>query len=119
MIVSEFQQRGKFASTNADDVAGLHRSTSNHHLPNLVPSFDWSGWDYEPTNVAGDIDGLDQFQPASSYSVPGGFHASTNPAGQQHVDAPDIWQAPVNFEWDQWAAFAARFPGERLDLNVD
>lgn len=119
MIVSEFQQPGMFGSTNADDVAGLHGSTGDHHLPNLAPSFNWSDWDHEPTNVAGNIDELDQFRPASSYSVPGGFRESTNPTGQQYVDAPDIWQAPVNFEWDQWAAFVARFPGERLDLNVD
>jgi hypothetical protein len=115
MIVSGFQQRGKFASANADYVVGLHGSTNNHQLP----SFDWSGWDHEPTKVAGDIDELNQFRPSSSYSIPGGFHESTNPTGQQYVDAPDIWQAPVSFEWDQWATFVARFPGERLDLNVD
>src|SRR6266545_1650296 len=108
MIVSEFQQRRKFPSTNADNVAGLHGSTNNHHLPNFAPSFDWSGWDHEQTNVGGDIDEMDQFQPASSYSLQDGFHESSNPPGQQYIDAPDLWQAPVNFEWDQWAAFVAR-----------
>lgn len=33
------------------------------------------------------------------------------------LETHDIWQAPVNFEWDQWEAYIERFPGEILDLN--
>jgi hypothetical protein len=115
----ESQQREKIPSANTDHVAGLHGSTSNHHIPNLAPSFDWSGWDHEPTNVGGAIDEMHQLQPVSSYSLLEDFQESTWPPGQQYTNAPDFWQAPVNFEWDQWAAFVSRFPGEALDWHLD
>jgi hypothetical protein len=35
----------------------------------------------------------------------------------QGADAPDLWQAPLSFEWDQWEAYVERFPGESLELN--
>jgi hypothetical protein len=109
----------KFPGTNADIVADPHGSTTSHHLPNLAPSFDWSGWDHDPTHVSGDNDERDGFQPATSYSLQGEFQESTQPPVRQYTDAPDLWQAPVNFEWDQWAAFIARFPGEPLDSNIN
>jgi hypothetical protein len=51
-------------------------------------------------------DYMDEVQPSTPYSLRGSSQ-----------DAPDLWQAPINFEWDQWAAYVARFPGESLDLN--
>lgn len=35
----------------------------------------------------------------------------------QGTDTPDLWQAPLSFEWDQWEAYVEKFPGESLDLN--
>ena len=43
-----------------------------------------------------------------------GHNRPQQQGSHQYKDGPDLWQAPVNFEWDQWAAFVSRFPGEQL-----
>lgn len=57
--------------------------------------------------------------PANNHNVPygGGGVGHTQPLQQgshQYMDGPDLWQAPINSEWDQWAAFVSRFPGDQL-----
>jgi hypothetical protein len=60
---------------------------------------------------------MDPYQLSSSSTLRGKFRESTEPVALQFVDTPDLWQAPVNFEWDQWEAYIERFPGESLGLN--
>jgi hypothetical protein len=81
----------------------------------MVLPFGWSDLDHMAMDVGGGDDM--EFQPSSSYSLQGQLQESAHHPGLQYADAPDLWQAPVSFEWDKWAAYVARFPGESLDLN--
>jgi hypothetical protein len=100
---------------NANNGVGPRGNTSHQPQNNLVLPFGWSDLD-RATGVGGGDD-MDKFQPSSSYTLQGELQESTQPPGLQYSDAPDLWQAPVSFEWDQWAAYVERFPGESLDLN--
>ncbi|RQM05921.1 hypothetical protein DH86_00002581 [Scytalidium sp. 3C] len=94
----------EFAENNA------HHEDINHSSSyNSIVQFGWSEFDHVANFDNGD--GMVDFQFASSDSM------QTRPSGSQFGDVPDLWQAPLNFEWDQWAAYVARFPGESLDLN--
>jgi hypothetical protein len=36
----------------------------------------------------------------------------------EYVDNPDLWQAPITFDWEQWAAFVSKFPSEQcMDIQ--
>jgi hypothetical protein len=58
---------------------------------------------------------MDGFPPLFSSFSHQEFQEMPHP--QEYVDAPDIWQAPINFEWDQWAAFVARSAGEAVGFE--
>jgi hypothetical protein len=99
------------SSPDANNAAGPHGNTS-HQLPsNLGLPFEWSEMDNVATDV-GSGDDMDKFQTSPSYSLQGQLQESTQHPGLQCTDAPDLWQAPVNFEWDQWAAYLARFSSD-------
>lgn len=50
-------------------------------------------------------------------TLPGELPHTTQPSIWQGVEVPDLWQAPLNFEWDQWEAYVEKFPGESFELN--
>jgi hypothetical protein len=101
--------------SNANNAVCPRGNTSQQPRNNMVLPFGWSDLDHVATNVGGGDDM--EFQPSSSYSLQGELQESAHHPGLQYADAPDLWQAPVSFEWDQWAAYVARFPGESSDLN--
>jgi hypothetical protein len=37
----------------------------------------------------------------------------------QAAGPPDLWQVPLSFEWDQWAAYVEKFPGDLMAFNED
>lgn len=97
------------SSLNTDNSEAHHEDINHSSSYNSIVQFGWSEFDHVANFDNGD--GMVDFQFASSDSM------QTRPSGSQFGDVPDLWQAPLNFEWDQWAAYVARFPGESLDLN--
>jgi hypothetical protein len=82
----------------------------------VAASFGWSDLSNAAMNV-NHGNNMGVFDTSSSFALNGELQESVQPQNPYGADAPDLWQAPLNFEWDQWEAYVERFPGESLNFN--
>lgn len=67
------------------------------------------GWVQTPTNRHCGNHEMPSFQPSFQAALPTFIPNSSHPSDDLISEALDIWQAPTNFEWDDWASFVDRF----------
>lgn len=85
-----------------------------------MTSFAWPNLNYSQADIdtgVGIGENMNLFPPSSSSTLQDEVQEPTHISILQGTDAPDIWQAPLGFEWGQWEAYIEKFPGESLDFN--
>ena len=92
---------------------GPYGNTTHQLQSHLVQPSGWSDVDRMETDIGSGIDNAPTSSSSYYSSLPGELQdSSTQHPGLPYTDVPDLWQAPVDFEWDQWATYLARFAPE-------